>query len=49
MVIYESDCRLQELEGQMVGGENIDNEEVKERHVKKMKFAEERKVKLAGM
>lgn len=40
--------RLHELEQQMVGGEQIDNVEVKERRKKRKTFAEERKRKLAG-
>ena len=40
--------RLQELEQQMVGGEEINNVEVKERRKKRKTFAEERKRKLAG-
>ncbi|XP_033752605.1 kinesin-like protein KIF17 isoform X7 [Pecten maximus] len=39
--------RIQELEMQMVGGENKNNTEVKNRHKKRMKFADERKQKLA--
>lgn len=39
--------RLQELQKQMVGGEAANNHEVKERRKKKIKFAEERKAKLA--
>ncbi|XP_060086319.1 osmotic avoidance abnormal protein 3-like [Ylistrum balloti] len=39
--------RIQELEKQMVGGENKNNTEVKNRRKKRMKFADERKQKLA--
>lgn len=38
--------RLAELEQTMVGGEEINNEEVKERHRKKKKFAEDRSKQL---
>ncbi|XP_021345803.1 kinesin-like protein KIF17 isoform X2 [Mizuhopecten yessoensis] len=39
--------RIQELEKQMVGGENKNNPEVKNRRKKRMKFADEQKQKLA--
>ncbi|XP_060578330.1 kinesin-like protein KIF17 isoform X2 [Ruditapes philippinarum] len=39
--------RLQELEQQMVGGENKENKELKERRKKRKQFADERKRKLA--
>ncbi|KAK3601966.1 hypothetical protein CHS0354_020727 [Potamilus streckersoni] len=39
--------RLHELEQQMVGGENINNIEVKEKRTKRRKFVEEKKRKLA--
>jgi len=40
--------RLAELEQTMVGGEQINNEEIKERHRKKQKFAEDRSKQLRG-
>lgn len=40
--------RLQELEQQMVGGENKENKELKEKRTRRKRFAEERKRKLAG-
>lgn len=40
--------RLQELQQQMVGGEAAGNQEMKERRKNKIKFAENRKAKLAG-
>eukprot|EP00106_Octopus_bimaculoides_P004648 XP_014772090.1 PREDICTED: kinesin-like protein KIF17 [Octopus bimaculoides] len=46
-VQQEAMKRLLVLQQQMVGGENVNNKEVKERRKKKMKFAEERKRKLA--
>ena len=48
-MIYGSIYRLQELEQQMVGGENKANNDVRERRSKRKRFAEERKRKLAGM
>lgn len=42
-------CRLMELQQQMVGGEQANNEEVKRLHQKKKVFAEERKRKLQRM
>ncbi|XP_067655416.1 osmotic avoidance abnormal protein 3-like [Haliotis asinina] len=39
--------RLEELQQQMVGGENKNNREVKERRKKRKRYAEERKQKLA--
>ncbi|CAI9723541.1 Hypothetical predicted protein [Octopus vulgaris] len=46
-VQQEAMKRLLVLQQQMVGGENVNNKEVKERRKKKMKLAEERKRKLA--
>ena len=40
--------RLEELQQAMVGGEQANNEEVKERIRKKKKYAEERNRKLKG-
>ena len=40
--------RLEELQRNMVGGEQANNEEVKERRKKKKKYAEERRKKLLG-
>lgn len=40
--------RLQELQQQMVGGEAASNQEMKEKRKNKIKFAENRKAKLAG-
>ena len=40
--------RLQELQQQMVGGEAVNNAEVKERHKKRMKHADETQKRLAG-
>ena len=40
--------RLQELEKQMVGGENKDNKTLKEKRKKRKLFADERKQRLAG-
>ena len=42
-------CRLEELQQNMVGGEQANNEEVKERRKKKKKYAEERRKKLLGL
>ena len=41
--------RLQELQKNMVGGEEAKNEEKKERHKKRNKHAEERRKKLQGL
>ncbi|KAK6191707.1 hypothetical protein SNE40_003322 [Patella caerulea] len=43
----EAKKRLQELENQMVGGENVNNQEVKERRKVRKKFAEQKRLKLA--
>jgi kinesin family member 17 len=48
MNIVLMDCRLEELQQSMVGGEMAHNEEVKERRRKKKKYAEERRKKLIG-
>lgn len=40
--------RLEMLQKQMVGGEEVDNTELKERRRRKKKHVEERKKKLAG-
>ena len=47
-MLFSMVVRLQELQHQMVGGEQANNEEVKQRRQKKKRHAEERKKKLAG-
>ena len=42
------DCRLEELEKMMVGGEEAENEEIKKRHQEKIEHVEARKRRLTG-
>ena len=41
--------RLQELQGKMVGGESNQNKELREKHNRKRRAAEERRKKVAGI